>query len=100
VFDILDMRVRRRIDVRSKTTRACEFVVDLLFEQTHWLLRELVQDAGDLGSAEEGIEARVRVREVLGAAEDALAHGVDLFVGHPRYGRGPGEVMNFLGPFS
>ena len=98
VLDVLDVRVGGRIDVRGEAAAASEFVVDLLFEQAHGLLRKLVQDADNFGPAEEGAEAGVRVCKVLGAAEDALAAGIDLFVGHPGHGLGAGEVVDLLGP--
>ncbi len=44
------------------------------------------------------VESGVRVGEVLGSAEDALAFGVYFFVRHPRYVRSTRQVVDFLRP--
>ena len=98
VLDLLDVRIGGRVDVRGEAAAAGEFVVDLLFEQAHGLLRELVQDADDFGPAQKGAEAGVGVCKVLGAAEDALAAGVDFLIRHPWHGLGPRQVVDLLGP--
>jgi hypothetical protein len=100
VLHVLDVRIRRRIDVRSKATlqwnvvsitslhlkigivltTPCQLVVDLLLEQAHGLARELLEQPKKLLPPKEVIEAVVAVGVVLSPAKNMLAFSVDLLM--------------------
>lgn len=81
VLDVFDVGVGRGVDVRGEASAPGEFVIDLLFEEEHGPDGELREDAEEFGTAEDGVEARVAVCEVLGAAEDSCVVGVDFLRG-------------------
>ncbi len=95
VLDVFDVSVRNRVNVRRKTawilsgwekvwsktghlTAPGQLVVDLLLEQEHRFPRKVFEQAEQLHSPQQGIEAVVVVGVVLRSAENPFATGVDL----------------------
>lgn len=76
VLDVLDVLVRDGVNVRREAAAAGQLVVDLFLEEMHGLAGQRLEEAEELGAAQEAVEARVAVRKVFCAAEHALALGV------------------------
>ena len=83
MFNLTDMIISRRIQVRLETVSLGALVVDLVLEKQHIIAAQLLQNVSDPRTAEQLQEFRMVVGKLFGAHELTLTVGIDFIIRHP-----------------